>query len=285
MRFVDLFAGIGGFSLGLERAGMVCVGQVEIDGFCNKVLEKHWPNVKRRCDIREVAGDEFGTIELICGGVPCQPASYAGRRRGVQDDRWLWPEAFRILRNVKPTWCLFENVRGLTSLEQGMVFDSLLTELEIIGYEVQTFIIPACGVDAPHRRDRVWIIGRAVSNADPAGQPNRSEQYRGTSASVEAGIVGAGGCGIVSCDTTAGCWQWPAEPPVCRVVDGVPNRVDRLKALGNAVVPQVVTEIGRAIMQAEGAFVNMEAVNIAPNSRYDGASHMALPSITFLDPA
>ena len=246
---------------------MECVGQVEIDRYCNQVLEKHWPLVKRLHDVREVTGNEFGTIELVCGGVPCQPASYAGRRRGVQDNRWLWPEAFRIVRNVKPTWCLFENVRGLTSLEQGVVFDSLLSELASFGYEVQTFIVPACAVDAPHRRDRVWILGHstseAVPNADAAGQPDRSEQHRGTSASIGAGISGTGGRGIVSCDIAVNCGHWPVEPAVGRVANGIPNRVDRLEALGNAVVPQVVTEIGRAIVAAEKEFENMVPDNIA----------------------
>lgn len=245
---------------------MECVGQVEIDRYCNQVLEKHWPLVKRLHDVREVTGNEFGTIELVCGGVPCQPASYAGKRRGVHDNRWLWPEAFRIVRNVKPTWCLFENVRGLTSLEQGMVFDSLLSELESIGYEVQTFIVPACAVDVPHRRDRVWILGHstseAISDADSAGLSNRTEQHWGTSASVGAGISSAGGRGIVSDNISVGCGHWSVEPPVGRVADGVPGRVDRLKALGNAVVPQVVTEIGRSIMAAEMEFKNMVPDNI-----------------------
>ena len=161
MRFLSLFSGIGGFDLGLEHAGMQCVGQVEKEPYCLKVLKKHWPNVKRIEDIHDVRGYEFGTVELICGGVPCQPASTAGKRQGTSDDRWLWPETFRVVRLYKPTWCLFENVRGITSLEEGVVFDNLLTELEDCGYEVQPFIIPACGVDAQHRRDRVWIVAHA----------------------------------------------------------------------------------------------------------------------------
>ena len=137
MKYLSLFAGIGGFDLGLERAGMKCVGQVEFNPFCQRVLAHHWPNVKRMGDIHDVTGTEFGAVDLVCGGVPCQPASQAGKRRGTQDDRWLWPEAFRIVRVIRPTWCLFENVRGLTSLESGVVFENLLSEPEEIGYEVQ----------------------------------------------------------------------------------------------------------------------------------------------------
>lgn len=188
MRFLSLFSGIGGFDIGLERAGMQCVGQVENNDYCNRVLEKHWPNVKRMKDIYNVTGNEFGTIDLICGGIPCQPASCAGKRRGTQDNRWLWPETFRVVRAIKPAWCLFENVRGILTLEGGLVFENLLSELENIGYEVQTFIIPACAVDAPHRRDRVWIVahsngGRCSKQNIRYKQPRRTEIV-GTSENV-----------------------------------------------------------------------------------------------------
>ena len=104
MRFLDLFAGIGGFSLGLERAGMTCVGHVEIDPFCWKVLRKHWPKVPLIADVKEVQGDEFGAVELICGGPPCQPVSIAGKRQGQSDDRWLWGEALRLVEVLRPPW-------------------------------------------------------------------------------------------------------------------------------------------------------------------------------------
>ena len=163
LKFISLFSGIGGFDLGLERAGMECIAQVEIDPFCNKVLNKHWPNVQKFGDIKNFGKHSIKeeTVDLICAGVPCQPASIAGKRRGTKDDRWLWGETYRIIREVKPEWVLLENVKGLISLESGLVFENLLLELESYGYKTETFIIPACAVNAPHRRDRVWIIANS----------------------------------------------------------------------------------------------------------------------------
>ena len=160
MRFLDLFAGIGGFSLGLERAGMTCVGHVEIDPFCRKVLRKHWPQVPLIGDVKEVQGDEFGAVELICGGPPCQPVSLAGKRQGASDDRWLWGEALRLVEVVRPPWCLFENPPGIVS----MGLDRILADLEGLGYSTGTFEIPACAVGAPHIRQRVWIVAESIGN-------------------------------------------------------------------------------------------------------------------------
>ena len=157
MRFVELFAGIGGFSLGLERAGMTCVGLVEIDPFYGKVLRKHWPEVPLIRDVKKVQGDEFGAVELICGGPPCQPVSLAGKRQGQDDDRWLWGEALRLVEVIRPPWCLFENPPGIVSLG----LDRILADLEGFGYATGTFEIPACAVDAPHIRQRVWIVAHA----------------------------------------------------------------------------------------------------------------------------
>jgi DNA (cytosine-5)-methyltransferase 1 len=269
VKFIDLFAGIGGFSLGLERAGMQCVGQVEIDKFCNKVLEKHWPNVKRIGDIKNVRGNEFGTVELICGGVPCQPASCAGKRKGTEDDRWLWPEAIRFVREAKPTWVLFENVCGLLTLKDGMVFESLLSRLETEGYEVQTFVIPACAVNAPHRRNRVWIIANNKSLLDR--RYNRKKEERpfqkpgiGTckESASDANITRLQGhWKYDECSRKQLAWSenwkrnWPeVASELCRMDDGVSKKLDRtkrLKALGNSVVPQIVEVIGRAILQIE----------------------------------
>ena len=262
MRFVDLFAGIGGFSLGLERAGMRCVGQVEINSFCLAILAHHWPHVTRIGDIKNVKGNEFGAVELICGGVPCQPASYAGKRCGTSDSRWLWPEAFRVVRLYKPTWCIFENVSGLTSLEQGVVFDSLLSALEDCEYEVQSFIIPACAVDAPHRRDRVWIIAslKRKNAADIDGE-RLKEQWFSTPTKQENG------------STERRC-RWPSEPRVLRVADGVSNRVDRVRSLGNAVVPQIVEIIGRAIISTN---------DIHPRPGAGGCSHAGRPHAAGVD--
>lgn len=161
MIHLDLFSGIGGFAL----AASWVWGQdhnihsfVEIDKFCQKVLKKHWPDVPIHDDIRTYKHD--GTpIDLLTGGFPCQPFSVAGKRRGKEDDRFLWPEMLRVISEVQPTWVIAENVGGLITQESGVVFENCCSDLEKEGYEVQPFIIPACAVNAPHRRDRVWIVG------------------------------------------------------------------------------------------------------------------------------
>ena len=149
----SLFAGIGGFDLGLERAGFEIKWQVEIDPFCNKILAKHWPNVKRYGDIKNVT--KLEPVDLICGGFPCQPFSCAGKQRGKEDDRYLWPEMFRVIQETKPTWVIGENVTGFINLG----LDDCISDLERAGYAVQPFIIPACAVGAPHRR--ATIMSRA----------------------------------------------------------------------------------------------------------------------------
>ena len=168
MRLLSLFSGIGGFDLAAEWAGIVVAGQVEIDKFCQRVLKKHWPNVKLIPDIKEVRGDEWGTIDIVAGGPPCQPASIAGKRNGTKDNRWLWPEALRVVGELKPRWCLFENPTGILSLQRGLPFEHVLLALEDQDYEVSTVIIPACSVGAPHRRNRVWFIAHAINNSDRA---------------------------------------------------------------------------------------------------------------------
>src|SRR5512139_283122 len=140
MRFGSLFAGIGGFDLGLERAGMTPVWQVEIDPFCCKVLAKHWPNVTRYEDVRNVGREQLGTVDLICGGFPCQPHSLAGKRRGAEDDRDLWPEYRRIVGECRPRWVLAENVPGIRTT----ILDQVLSDLESLDYAARTLIVPAC---------------------------------------------------------------------------------------------------------------------------------------------
>jgi DNA (cytosine-5)-methyltransferase 1 len=161
MRVLSIFSGIGGFDIAAEAVGWEVVGQVEIDPFCQAVLTKHWPHVKRYGDIKTVKGDEFGQVDLVCGGPPCQPVSLAGRRKGTADNRWLWDDALRIVETAKPRWCLFENPPGILSIEDGVPYESVLSCLEDLGYEVWAFGIPACAVGAPHKRDRVWIVGHA----------------------------------------------------------------------------------------------------------------------------
>lgn len=311
MKVGSLFSGIGGIDLGLERAGMQIAWQVEIDPFCRRVLEKHWPNVPKYGDIRELRGDELEPVDLICGGFPCQPFSYAGKRRGKEDDRYLWPEMLRIIKALKPRWVLGENVAGIVNL----ALDTVLSDLEGEGYETATFIIPACAVGAPHRRDRVWIIAYSASGFFSTEQKSKCEilgrtqdtmgngkaqfvaevladasgarckkQHTATFANQQGYIAWSSNeddvadaenkrdvrrNGEFQTDEEVGetrgnnqrrtqaddFWKWwEVEPSVGRVADGVPDRVDRLRALGNAVVPQIPEIIGRAIMEVEKLF-------------------------------
>lgn len=262
MRFLSLFAGIGGFDLGLERAGMQCVGQVEVDEYCNKVLSKHWPNVKRIKDIRNVKGKEFGTVELICGGFPCQPFSTAGKRHGKKDDRYLWPEMLRVIQAIRPHWILGENVVGIINLGA----ETVSHDLESVGYTVQMFIIPAGAIGVPHRRERVWILANSNSNRLLSIFTKEYEKKRTERVSTEwcpnwyVPELGQKG-------TTVFTEQWEIPPEPFRVVDGIPNQLDRIKALGNAVVPQVAEVIGRAILETENAFLNMESDNTTTNKQ------------------
>jgi DNA (cytosine-5)-methyltransferase 1 len=266
MRFVSLFAGIGGIDLGLERAGHTCVGQVEIDDYATRVLEKHWPDTPRLRDVREFEGHEFGEFDLLTGGYPCQPFSMAGQRKGEHDERHLWPEVHRIICNVRPQYVLLENVTGHLSLGFGRV----LGDLAESGYDAQWDCIPAAAVGAPHRRDRVFILAtRRTQMADSNsigcvhGQTTqhstKRKQYAQRDASASSSTMADAAHSNVSkpakgqnrtkfnklpLQLRRSSW-WQIEPDVGRVADGIPDRVDRLKGLGNAVVPQVAEWIGR----------------------------------------
>ena len=234
MNVLSLFSGIGGLDLGLERAGMTITAMCEADEKCRSVLRKHWPNVQIFHDIRNLRGcDLDATPDLICGGYPCQPFSQAGLRQGANDDRYLWPEMFRVIDETRPTWVVGENVVGHVNLGLNQV----LYDLENLGYGATVFVIPACAVDARHRRERVWIVANAASWDDRiCDAPENVRQEPKLRAS------------------NFGKWElWPSEPGVGRVAHGVPYRVDRLRQLGNAVVPQVAEQIGRAIMSANHA--------------------------------
>jgi DNA (cytosine-5)-methyltransferase 1 len=240
LTFVDLFAGIGGFSLGLERAGMKCVGQVEIDPFCCKVLEKHWPRVKRLHDIREVQGDEFGTVDLVCGGFPCQPFSTAGKRRGKADDRYLWPEMRRFIEAVQPRWLIAENVPGITSL----VLDEAIAEMESLGYASATLDFPAVALDAAFEGRRIFIVASTDSNDNSNSSVSELPSFREENIlSWRGRFDEPGPNGVIVGEDT--------YTRLCRTFDGIPDRMDRLRVLGNSVVPQQAEVIGRAIVKVD----------------------------------
>lgn len=217
----ELFAGIGGFSLGFERAGIRTIWQVEIDPFCRKVLERHWPNVQRFKDVRNCSW--LPKVDVITGGLPCQPFSTAshGRRRGTADSRWLWPQVRRTISESQPTWVVVENVAGFTRTGH----EQVASEMEADGYEVATIDIPACAFGADHRRARLWLLGYANPGREPRGTVNAEAQ-------VLPGLGdGARGMGKTH---------------------GLPARLDRsrMKALGNAVVPQIAEWIARHMLLA-----------------------------------
>jgi DNA (cytosine-5)-methyltransferase 1 len=166
LKVLDLFSGIGGFSLGLESTGFFeTIAFVEKDEFCQKVLKKNFNNIPIEGDIRNVKGDKY-KADVVTGGFPCQPFSVAGKRKGTDDDRYLWDETIRVVRECKPKWFIGENVEGLINIQEGMVLRQVQNDLEKEGFEVQCIIIPASGIGAWHQRKRIWIIGYNVSNAN-----------------------------------------------------------------------------------------------------------------------
>ena len=181
MRLLNLFDGIGGFALAAEWMGWENVGSVEIDPFCRQVLD-YWFDYE--CTWTDIKAANFvrlrGRIDIITGGFPCQPFSNAGKQRGKDDDRYLWPEMLRAIREVQPRWVVGENVRGLLTNAGGMVFEQVCADMEALGYEVQPFLVPACAVDAPHRRDRVWIVAGLAADTQRDRDNRASEQAGAT---------------------------------------------------------------------------------------------------------
>ena len=196
MIFGSLFSGIGGFDLGLERAGMRCAWQVEIDSFCQKVLKKHWPDVPKYEDVRYVGKHNLASVDLIAGGFPCQPHSYAGKRRGAADDRNLWPEYLRIIEELRPAWVIGENVPGI----KATILDQVLSDLESVEYETRSFIIPACAFNAPHIRERVFIIANAQSVGQGTRRAEPERQQRQT--------IIDGNCSFLADSESEGLEEW-----------------------------------------------------------------------------
>ncbi len=179
MNHLDLFSGIGGFSIGLEKVGFNTIAFCEKEDYCRMLLQKHWKGVKIYNDIKECKGKEiketYGRVDILTGGFPCQPYSVAGKQKGTADDRYLWPEMFRVIKEVQPTFVIAENVRGIINIQDGMVFETVCSDLESEGFEIQTFIIPAAGVGAPHKRERVWIVGYSKHNGSLTSEIKRGD--------------------------------------------------------------------------------------------------------------
>ena len=317
LKHLDLFSGIGGFSLGLEATGgFETVAFCDIDKYSKKVLKKQWPNVKQYEDIKELnygrlKTDGIGPIDIITGGYPCQPFSIAGRKKGEEDPRHLWPEYFRLIKELRPSWVIGENVSGHIKLG----LDTVLENLESEGYSARTFSISASSVGAKHQRERIWIVANArqhggriepTGNSEGTGRGSlettkrsadtdtisrSSERGKIMANSVEFGLEKHGHSettesikrGETMADTNVEGrqgrihrgqnkeWEsqqryfgrnsathgqqeqnwWDTEPELGRVAHGIPNRVDRLKGLGNSLVPQIPYFIAQSILQVE----------------------------------
>lgn len=256
---------------------MRTVAFCEIEPYCRKVLAKHWPDVPVHTDIRQLDGSQYaGTVDLVCGGYPCQPFSTAGKQRGEEDPRHLWPEMHRVIREARPRWVVAENVRGHVSLG----FDTVAAQLEDDGFTVWPFIVPACSLGAPHKRERLWIVAHAPFRDDPGiggavhGQNGRQKRQLGTQPSGPSSkplVMADTECerlqgrdeqrpeppAVIAAESDRDCRRskfgtaWWREPGLDRVAYGVPNQMERMRALGNAVVPQIPELIGRAILAYE----------------------------------
>jgi DNA (cytosine-5)-methyltransferase 1 len=288
LRHFDVCSGIGGFSLGFRWAALSePVAFCEIDPYCQKVLAKNFPNIPIFNDVKELVNDRpesTRTIpdhDILTSGYPCQPFSVAGQRRGEEDERNIWRFVFEIVKRKHPTWCVFENVYGHIA----MGLDQVLHDMESEGYSTQTFVVPACSLNAPHKRDRLWLV---CNLADTKSEGLQGLDKRSATISTERdeitdiGTKGSGDKDVAnskcmgresrtsvreelareeshgkfnnrstdgSAQERARSW-WDVEPNVGRVAYGIPSRVDRLRGLGNAIVPQIAMQIGLSIKEA-----------------------------------
>ncbi len=237
LTFGSLFAGIGGFDLGFERAGMVCKWQVEIDDYCRRVLAKHWPDVRRHDDVKTFppTDAEDWRVDVICGGFPCQDISPAGTRTGIEGKRsGLWTEYARIVRSLRPRFVVVENSADL--LIRG--FGIILRDLAAIGFDGEWEVLSACAFGAPHTRERVFV--GADADGSFVRTSRAAKDQRRPAGLHQRGTLAAG---------SMGNW-WAMEPEPCSVVYGISGVVDRLRPYGNAVVPQVAEWIGRRLMES-----------------------------------
>jgi DNA (cytosine-5)-methyltransferase 1 len=297
---LDLFSGIGGFAIAAQNCGYTTIGFCEKEPYAQQILKERFgavladascstittrndrrkehqpcevneirnkhrtssPRPKLHDDIFTLNGADYAGVDLLTGGFPCQPFSVAGKRRGAADDRALWPEMLRVIGGAKPAWLIGENVAGIVTME----LDNILSDLEGIGYSAWPLVIPACAVDARHRRDRVWIVAHAArelrDGGGNAGKGRRIEHSDGGEDVADTMRVGRPGQGkSINAEHPApagdgqatqpwdGCRpaRWLPEPELGRVAHGIPHRAHRLRGLGNAIVPQVAEEIIRAI--------------------------------------
>lgn len=247
MKHLDLFSGIGGFALAAHWAGMETVAFCEIDKFCHKVLNKNFPGIPIHDDIKTLNGADYAGIDIITGGYPCQPFSTAGSQKAENDYRHLWPEMRRIVAQAKPTWVVCENVYGHVSLG----LDNVLHDLENLGYAAQPFVIPALAAGANHNRERVFIVahstGDGCNESSATGSNEAANDNSPRRAEENCHHERCSGLRLGVDWRSETPWGWGAEPPALRVDDGLPNRMDRCKSLGNAIVPQVAYEILRRI--------------------------------------
>ena len=236
MKVLDLFSGIGGFSLGLERAGMETVAFCEFDEHAQKVLRKHWPDVPIHSDIRELDAKQYrGTVDVVTGGFPCQDLSSAGKQAGFSGERSsLYREMLRIISECMPRYAIFENVTGLLTGNSGRWFGQFLYDLAQIGFDAEWHCVEAAYVGAPHRRDRVWVI--AYPNSE------RCKGFAKIAHDIKQQVE------FMRSSETARERFNLSESPLRGANDGLPRRLDRLRRLGNSVVPQIPEAIGRAIM-------------------------------------
>lgn len=274
MKVLDLFSGIGGFSLGLERAGFETVAFCELDKHAQKILKKHWPKVPIYEDIKQLDGKQFrGAVDLVCGGFPCQDLSQAGRQAGFSGERSsLYTEMLRVIGECLPRYAIFENVTGLLTGEQGRWFAQFLYNLAQVGYDAEWHCISASYLGAPHHRDRVWIIAYPSSNNGDASANEKSRKQRGEQTQLDSTKSAKNAAHpknkrcegrvkiahhlqqqiqlVRSAASKHGGFNL-SEPSLCGANDGVSGRSHRLRQLGNSVVPQIPEAIGRAIIECE----------------------------------
>ena len=268
LKLLDLFSGIGGFSLGFEKTGAFeTIAFCEKDKFCQSVLKKHWNNIRIYDEIRNLKDIQ---ADVVTGGFPCQPFSIAGKRKGTDDDRYLWDETLRVIAETKPRWFVGENVEGIVNISEGKVLQQIQKDLESEGFQVQCLIIPASGVGAWHQRKRVWIIANSKSFGSNERRFGNNTQEK----QIQQQIRGEGSIHVSNSNgkrQQKQLWSrstekeksgfeceswWQTQSRICGVPDGIQygldkDRTNRIKALGNSIVPQIAFEIGKAILAAE----------------------------------